>query len=594
MGFVMGEEQRVTALARVLVRPRWRGSGTADVLVVAGYVLAAVLLYVGLWRHLGSGYLVASMEDQNLFEWLFAAQAHAVAEGRNPLVSDLQNAPLGVNLMANTALPALAVPLAPLTLAFGPTATWTVVLTGGLAGTATAWYWLFSRHVVRSRAAAAIGAALCGFAPPVISHAKAHPNFAATFLLPVIAIWLIRLPAARRPVRHGVALGVLGALQVLIGEEILLIAVLAVAPYAIWFGVTRRRVPRPVVVGVATATVVSCALVAYPLWLQFAGPQSYRAIEHGPAGNSLAAFVAHSSQSAGALVTGGPGALALNGTEENAFFGWGLVALVVGLAIRLRAGLPARIAVSAGAVAAALSLGSEITLDGRPTGVPGPWVLLADLPLLESVLESRFALACVPAAGCLLAIATQRVLDAPRERRFGPMPLRMAWAGALVAALLPIVPLPYETVIRAPTPAFYTGGEWARWVDPGGTVVPVPLPEPRHAEALRWQVDAGMGFALPQGYFVGPAGEEQRGAYGAPKRPTTVLLDEVAASGQVPPISDVDRLRMVDDLRFWRADAVVLTGGPHEGELRATLAALLGPGRRASDAWVWDVRPTAG
>jgi hypothetical protein len=149
-------------------------------------------------------------------------------------------------------------------------------------------------------------------------------------------------------------------------------------------------------------------------------------------------------------------------------------------------------------------------------------------------------------------------------------------------------------VTRAPTPAFYASGEWARWIDPGGTVVPVPLPEPRRADALRWQVDAGMGFTLPQGYFVGPAGAEQRGAYGAPKRPTSVLLDDVAGSGQVPPITDADRLRLVDDLRFWRADVVVLTAGPHERELHATLAALLGPGRPASDAWVWDVRPITG
>jgi hypothetical protein len=565
----------------------------ADVLVVEGYVLAAVILYSGLWRHLGSGYLVASMQDQNLFEWLFAAQAHAVANGRNPLFSDLQNAPLGVNLMANTALPALAVPLTPVTLAFGPTATWTVVLTAGLAGTATAWYWLFSRHVVRSRVAAAVGGLVCGFAPPVISHAKAHPNFTATFLIPVIAICLIRLPGARRPALHGVGLGVVGALQVLIGEEILLIAVLAVAPYAIWLAVSRRRLPRPVVVGGVTAALVSGALVAYPLWLQFAGPQSYRSIEHGPTGNSIAAFVAYSSQSTGALLTGGPGGLALNGTEENAFFGWGLVALVVVLAIRLRAEQPARIAAVLGGVAAVLSLGPQITVDGRPTGWPGPWALLADLPLLESVLESRIALACVPAAGCLLAIATQRVLDAPRERRFGPVSLRVAWAGALAAALLPIVPLPFETVTRAPTPDFYAGGEWARWVDPGGTIVPVPLPEPLHAEALRWQVDAGMGFALAQGYFVGPAGEERLGAYGAPKRPSSVLLDGVAATGQVPAISDAERARMLDDLRFWGADAVVLTRGPREPELRATLSALLGPGRPASDAWVWDVRSIA-
>jgi hypothetical protein len=51
---------------------------------------------------------------------------------------------------------------------------------------------------------------------------------------------------------------------------------------------------------------------------------------------------------------------------------------------------------------------------------------------------------------------------------------------------------------------------------------------------------------------------------------------------------------MVEDLRFWNADAVVLTGGPHQPELRTTLSALLGPGRPAADAWVWDVRPITG
>jgi hypothetical protein len=67
----------------------------ADVIVVTGYVLASVLLYAGLWRDLDSGYLVASGQDQNLFEWLFAAQAHALRHGESPLFSDLQNARSG-------------------------------------------------------------------------------------------------------------------------------------------------------------------------------------------------------------------------------------------------------------------------------------------------------------------------------------------------------------------------------------------------------------------------------------------------------------------------------------------------------------------
>jgi hypothetical protein len=580
----------VTVLARVLTRPRWGAVSPADVLVVEGYVLAAVLLYGGLWRDLGHGYLVASAQDQNLFEWLFAAQAHALLHGGTPLFSDLQNAPLGVNLMANTAMPALAVPLAPVTLAFGPTVTWTLVLTGGLAATATAWYWLFSRHVVRSPVAAATGAAFCGFAPPVVSHAKAHPNFVAAFLLPVIAIYLIRLAGARRPVLHGAGIGILVTLQVLIGEEILLIAVTAAAPFVIGLAIARRRVPRQIVVALASAAVVACTLLAYPLWWQFFGPQSYRSMEHVATGNPLAAFVAYPSQSIAGLLFGGSPGLALNGTEENAFFGWGLVLLVGALAIWLRADLPARIAATTAGVAAVLSLGSEITVDRRPTGVPGPGMLLSELPLFESVLQSRMAMACVPAVGCLLAVATQRVLDAPPDRRLGAVSRRVVWAGTLVVVLLPLTPVPFATVTRAPTPAFFADGEWKRWVDPGRTVVPVPLPEPLHADALRWQIDAGMGFALPQGYFVGPWEDGLRGGYGSPRRPSAVLLDAVARTGQVPVISDADRANIVADLRFWRADVVVLAGGPHEQELHTTLSALLGPARAASDAWVWDVR----
>ncbi|MGH3585246.1 MAG: glycosyl transferase [Pseudonocardia sp.] len=577
----------MTTTAGTPARPTRRRIGRADVLVVEVYLLAAVLLYAQLWRYPDTGYLVASGHDQNLFEWMFAAQAHAVQNGQMPLFSALQNAPLGVNLMANTALPALAVPLVPVTLVFGPTVTWAVILTGGLAATASAWYWLFSRHVVRSPVAAAVGAGFTGFAPAVISHAKAHPNFVAAFLLPVIAIVLIRLGRTGRPARVGALLGLLVTLQVLIGEELLLIAVIVATPFAIGL-VARGQVTRPFLVGLATAAAIACALLAYPLWWQFLGPQSYHSIEHGPIGNPLAAFVAYPSQSLAGLLTGGSPQLAMNGTEENAYLGWGLVVLVVVLAVWLRGDRHARLATMAAGLAAVLSLGTEITVDRTPTGVPGPWTLLTQLPLVESVLESRIALAAVPAIGCLLALATQRVLDMPVERQLS---VRVLWSATLVAALLPLAPLPFEAVARAPTPAFFSSGEWQRWADPGRTIVPAPLPKPIRADALRWQIDAGMGFALPQGYFVGPWGPDRHGGYGAPPRPSAALLDAVADTGQVPVIAGAERANMVADLRFWRADAVTLVEGPHQRELHATLSALLGPGHRAADAWVWDVRP---
>src|SRR6476659_9670226 len=150
--------------------------GRADAASILIFVLLAVAVYGRLWANLPNGYLVSSGMDQNLFEWFFAVAADSVWHFRNPLFTYLQNYPYGVNMMANTSVYGLGIPLFPLTLLFGPTVTWAVALTASLAGTATAYYWVFSRHLVRSRLAAAISGGFCGFAPAMISHGTAHPN----------------------------------------------------------------------------------------------------------------------------------------------------------------------------------------------------------------------------------------------------------------------------------------------------------------------------------------------------------------------------------------------------------------------------------
>ena len=128
-------------------------------LLLAGWVLA------GLITNLRTGYLSQGVQDQQAFEWYFGAAAHNLTSLSNPLFSDLQNFPAGVNLMANAAVLGLGIPLAPLTLLAGPSVTFLVVELLGLALTASAWFWLFRRHLAVHPLAAAIGAGFIGFAP---------------------------------------------------------------------------------------------------------------------------------------------------------------------------------------------------------------------------------------------------------------------------------------------------------------------------------------------------------------------------------------------------------------------------------------------
>ncbi|MBQ0983007.1 glycosyltransferase family 2 protein [Streptomyces sp. F63] len=593
---------------RRLRRPR-----PAALAVPAGYALFSLLLYAGLWAGTGRRYLVDSGRDQNQWEWFFAVTAHHVFSGDSPLFTTLQNYPLGANLMANTAMFGVSVPLAPLTAVLGPTVTWGAVLTGGLAATATAWYWLIRRHLTGNRTAAVLGGAVAAFAPPMISHANAHANLVVLFVLPLVIDRMLKLCTGRRVLHDGVVLGLLMTWQIFLGEEALLLAVTGMLVFAAGYAGARPRAARaaagPLARGLLTGAGVCLALVAYPLYWQFYGEQSYGAILHGPTGNPLLALVGFAERS----LAGDPAAadrLSLNPTEQNAFYGWPLAVLFLVVTVALWRRPVVRALAATVLVAAALSLGSDISLGGTEGAatVPGPWRLLDGLPLFESVIESRYAMVCAPPLGMLLALGWAAVSDAAaaarssasasddRAGRDRAVLIRVAGALALCAALLPIAPTPLETTERPPVPDVVASGAWRSYVKPGESLVPVPLPSPGEASALRWQIEADFAFPLPGGYFMGPAGPRVPGQptppgyYGAVPRPTGEMLWDVRWSGRVPAIGPAERRAAREDLAFWRAGALVLQRQPNDTALRATLDRLLGePGRPVGDAWVWDL-----
>ncbi|MFJ1649170.1 glycosyltransferase [Streptomyces sp. NPDC088258] len=619
-------------------------------LAVAGlFLLASLWLYKGLWADLDHAYLADAGADQDQWEWFFAVTADNVAHLRNPLFTTFQNFPDGVNLMANTVMLGLSVPLAPVTLTLGPVVTWALVLTLGLTATACSWYWLFARRLTHHRPAAALGAALAAFAPPMMSHANAHPNFLVLFMLPVIIDRTLRLcdggndggsdggNDGRNVVRDGVLLGLFATYQIFLGEEPLLLAVLGTLIFVCAYGVVRRDAARaalrPLLRGVGWGLLVCLPLVAFPLGWQFFGPQSYHSVLHGDnAGNSPLAFLEFSGRALfGDEATAD--ALAMNRTEQNAFYGWPLISLTLGIVVWLWRLAVVRALAFTAVAAALLSLGPKVRIPFTDVVLPGPWRALAHQPLFESVIESRVAMICAPALGALLALAVDRLADTradsgdpyrpdgPRGPRglhgpggphrpdglrdlgdlgapgdlAGPAPVqrrlhRIVGLAAVAAALLPIVPTPLPVRDRPDVPAFISQGMYRSYVAKGESVVPVPLPEPGSAEVLHWQSASGFGFSVPRGYFNGPWGEERMGIYGAPARYTSNLLRDVRYSGQVPEIGAQWRAQARYDLDFWRAGVVMLAPQPNDGELYETLEKLLErPGKWIGGVWIWDL-----
>ncbi|MFE9192344.1 hypothetical protein ACFYL6_22350 [Micromonospora sp. NPDC007208] len=579
-------------------RPAW----LRDALVVAGYLGLAVVLTSGQWGR--PWRLFHQAGDQILFEWMLAHAAHAVVEGENPLYSTGLNAPDGVNLMANTSVLGLGVPLTPVTLLFGSQVAFCVAVVCCLAGTAVAWYVLLRRRLVGTRAAAAVGGLICGFAPGMVAQAGAHLHIAAQFLVPAILALVFRPASAttRNGVwRPGVGLGLLLVWQVFIGEEVLAFLALAAGVFALGYALADRVAARrlaPALFGrLAVAAGVAVVPLAYPLWFQFHGPQHYAGMAFATQAFQL--DVASFTASARQTVLGDdwlPGLLAPNPTEENSFFGPGLLVLAVVIVIwQWRRPLVRALAVCGG-VFALLSLGGELRVDGEATGIPGPYRLLGGLPLLDLAVPARFALVCVPVLGVLVALSLDRVRAARGPTTAPGLPVRLLWAGAVAAALLPLTPTPIRVVPVAPVPAFVAAGGWRPLVPPGRTVVAVPpVTGAGRSPAMLWSARAALGFAAPGGYFIGPSGPDDPAArWGAPDRPTSVLLRQVAETGAVPVLTDADRRQAVEDLRHWRAAVVVLGQLEHGDPVRRTVDDLLGPGRPVDGGWLWDVRDRVG
>ncbi|MDG4806782.1 hypothetical protein O7634_08460 [Micromonospora sp. WMMD1120] len=584
----------VAGFTRASRRGRW-----IDLAAVASFVLLGLWVTGRLWLNPGTE-VRDNPSDQPQFEWMMAHGARVVTHFAYPFHSNQMNVPEGVNLMANTSVLSISLPLTPVTLLLGPRASFLLFLTAGMIATATAWYFLLSRVLIGSRGPAWLGAGFCAFAPAMVSHANGHPNIVSQFVVPLIIWRTLRLGEPRRWLRNGLLLALVIVWQAFLNLEILLMTAIGLGVVIGVLALGRadlRSRTRPFLAGLAVAAVAAGLLLAYPLYVQFFGPDAYSGLSRLIRGYSsdLASFVAYARESLAGSDRTAAG-LAKNPTEENSFFGWALLVLVIALVWWLRRSVVVLALAGLGLLFAVLSLGREVRFENRGTGVPGPWAALENLPILHSVVPTRWALAITPIIGLLLAYGAERARELAAAYPGARGQIRFGTATVLTMALLPIVPTPLPVAMLDPIPTFVTDGTWRHYVAGGRSVVTLPLPDTNYAEPLRWSAATRLDLPLARGYFLGPdtrptADPPRVALFGAPPRPTSSFFNTIRRTGAVPPITPQSRVNAIDDLRFWRAGVVIL--GPHEHEtaLRRGMTELTGiQPIFTGGVWVWDVR----
>jgi len=386
----------------------------------------------------------------------------------------------------------------------------------------------------------------------------------------------------RRAIVVGVALGALGAAQLLVGEELLVIcaitgALAIVLLAALHRGQVAARLPYiRTAIGVATLTFV--VLAAYPVIVQLFGPEQAR----GPlqpasiyVTNVLALVIPSQRQ----LFAPGPAlefSRHFSGTMENAgYVGLPLIGLVYWVARRQWSRGIVRWAVLLTIIIVVLSMGSELRVVGVPTGVPMPWRLVGGAPVLDHLLPVRLMGAAFLTAGLLVALCVDQALasGSSTQRRFG-----LAVAGLAVLTLVP-QPLP---VLPATAPPFFTTGAISQ-VRPGSVALVAPFSQAYTGSvAMGWQAQAGLRFRMPDEYAYGP------NWLSPPESRTQTAMAAIQLTGEPPVRGEPDRQRLLEELRRWHVETVIVGPMDNQSLMVDFLTWLLGrPPLETGGVFVW-------
>ena len=583
-----------TARPPVAERQPDRARPGAQWLVLGCYLLGAMVLTLRLWMDPAGRAQAGDPHDVDLFAWYMRYAATAIAHGHLPaLVTTAMGAPRGVNLMWQTAFLLPGIVLTPVTLLAGPQVSLTIVLTLGFAGSAASLFWVLRRWGA-STGAAALGGAVYGFSPALVNSGIGHYHLVFAVLPPLMIDALLRILTGRgHPVVAGAWLGLLAGAQLFIGEELLADTALACLVLAVVLAAQRprtalRRLP-VAALGLVTSAAVALVICGHALMVQFLGP--FR--EHsGPLGWST--NIAYFVEPPGTLLFHTPASAAATGgfvlglPEVLAYLGWPLLAVLAFCTIRFWRDLRVRTAALTFLVLELCSLGGGNQPFLARTFLPWHW--LQTLPALANVLPDRFAILADGAAAAVLAFSLDLARSRAQARGGGwrnGVPLAVA-----VLAVLPLIPLPYQTARLPAVPAGWHAAFASLHLAPGARVLVLPIANVGHTQAMRWQADTGEPGSMVGGYFLGPTpGTGQPMFDPEPARSTAKYLDHIWDGSRLVYGTTPARLRA--GLVAWRPAAVVAVSSPRSPLGRVLIDVLGQPGFRSGQVLAWRLKPAS-
>ena len=561
--------------------PSWFDLRSRPAAAAFASYLAVAFVFFGLRLVLqGGSQYIGSYDDPQIPIWSFAWWPHALLHGVNPFFTHYVWSPAGVNLAWVNSVPIVSIVFAPLTLLIGPVASYnvaTIVLPAVSAWSA----FLLCRHLTGKWWPSLVGGYLYGFSSYIVGHVTGQPQLTAAFVIPLLALLVLRYvegSVSRR--RLSVLSGLLLGTQLLISMEVgftltLVLLVALVLAYA-FFAARRERIVSmllPLAGGYLVAAVLASPFLYYALTAVrisgFQRPSDFVA-------DLLNIFVPTHVEVSGAgwfheLSKHFPG----NYTEQGAFIGLPLLAVIVLFARSRRGTSAGRFLVILLALSILASLGPELIVRGHgvfpiPTpfghdSITVPGVGRKFLPLFNNALPVRFAL--YTSLGVAVIVALWMA-----SRPAGDL---LKWLLPALGILL-MLPNPAANIWTTTykIPAFFTDAKYRTCLAPGETVLPQPVRS--GGPEMLWQAVDDFRFRMAGGRlqtsapttFLHPP-SIARISIGDPPSPgagyvkllrdyfsakgvTSVIVDKAQAAIWTPPLDQIAKRQDVGGVILYR------------------------------------------
>jgi hypothetical protein len=364
---------------------------------------------------------------------------------------------------------------------------------------------LLCRHVTKKLWPSLFGGYLFGFSTYVVGATLAHVQTAAIFLVPLVALVVLRFLEGELDGRAlALRLGLLLAAQALLETEILFTITLALTVALVLVAVFVPRVRErlvSIVAPLAGAYLLAALLVSPFLYYVAVGWSGEQQPRNTAFVGDLVNFVVPTHVEAlgwwaGHLARHFP----TNDAERGTYIGIPALVIVV-LFARLRFRTPGgRFLLAAFALGLVATLGAWVTFDGRRL-ITLPWFHLGSPPFFNELMPVRFSLYTALATSVIAALWLTLTAAGPWIRIGLPLLAILAlapnvglaeWAGPGTRTLFSTTP---------PTiPALFTGDAYQNCLHKNEVVLALPFGA--RGDSLIWQAETGFWFRLAGGYIV--------------------------------------------------------------------------------------------